>query len=158
MMRMRDVIAEGEGDACNDTLWRVVRDELPRLAGELSPLVAAMEGRAREMPVATVKGRVLEQRLGVSREDVTELCRKHHIRRLAFFGSVLRDDFGDDSDVDVLVEFAPAHVPGLMGIVRMEDELSAMMGRKVDLRTPGDLNRRFRAEVIAAAEVWYDVA
>lgn len=75
---------------------------------------------------------------------------------MAFFGSVLRTDFGPESDIDVLVEFEPAHVPGLFGIARMERELSALFGgRKVDLRTPEDLSRYFRDDVLKEAEVQY---
>ncbi|NLO74820.1 MAG: nucleotidyltransferase family protein [candidate division WS1 bacterium] len=91
----------------------------------------------------------------VDRDKIAEFCRKHHIRRLAFFGSVLREDFGPDSDVDVLVEFAPEQVPGLFRLVTMESELSDILGRKADLRTAGDLSRYFRDEVVAAAEVQY---
>jgi len=73
----------------------------------------------------------------VDRRSLAEFCRKHHIRRLALFGSALRDDFGPESDVDVLVEFESSHTPGLFGIARLERELSALFGgRKVNLRTP----------------------
>jgi len=85
---------------------------------------------------------------------IAEFCRKRHIRRLALFGSVLRDDFGPDSDVDVLVEFDPEHVPGLE-FFGMEIELSEMLGRKVDLNTPEFLSPRFRSQVLAEAEVQY---
>ncbi|MBI4610959.1 MAG: nucleotidyltransferase family protein [Candidatus Rokubacteria bacterium] len=92
----------------------------------------------------------------VDRERLVTFCRWHHIRRLALFGSALREEFGPDSDVDVLVEFEPEHVPGLLGIARLERELSAIFGgRKVDLRTPEDLSRYFRADVIAEAELQY---
>lgn len=92
----------------------------------------------------------------VDRERLALFCRRHHIRRLALFGSALRREFGPESDVDVLVEFEPEHVPGLLGIARLERELSAIFGgRKVDLRTPEDLSRYFRADVIAEAELQY---
>lgn len=92
----------------------------------------------------------------VDRERLAEFCRKHHIRRLALFGSVLRDDFRPESDIDVLVEFDPGHIPGLFGIARLEQELSALLeGRKVDLRTPEDLSRYFRDDVLREAEVQY---
>lgn len=95
-------------------------------------------------------------RITPDRERVTAFCRKHHIRRLALFGSVLTSDFGPESDVDVLVEFEPEHVPGLLGISRMERELSDIFqGRKVDLRTPKDLSRYFRDKVVRQAEVQY---
>lgn len=92
-------------------------------------------------------------RIQVSQEEIAAFCRRHHICKLAFFGSVLRDDFGPDSDVDVLVEFEPEHVPGLLGMARMGRELSALLGRQVDLRTPEDLSRYFRDRVLAEAEV-----
>lgn len=92
----------------------------------------------------------------VDRERLAAFCRQHHLRRLALFGSALREDFGPDSDVDLLVEFEPEHVPGLLGIARLERELSAIFGgRKVDLRTPEDLSRYFRADVLAEAELQY---
>jgi hypothetical protein len=95
-------------------------------------------------------------RVAVDKERLTGFCRDHHIRRLALFGSVLRDDFGPESDVDVLVEFEPEHVPGLIGLARMERELSACFGgRKVDLRTAEDLSRYFRDQVLATAEVQF---
>ncbi len=92
----------------------------------------------------------------VPKETIAAFCRRHHIRKLAFFGSILREDFSPDSDIDVLVEFEPGHVPGFFGLVPMEYELSELFGgRKVDLRTPQDLSRYFRDEVLAQAEVQY---
>jgi hypothetical protein len=94
--------------------------------------------------------------ISVDRRLIDAFCRKHHILKLAFFGSVLRPDFGPDSDIDVLVEFDTAHVPGLFGIARMERELSAILGgRKADLRTAEDLSRYFRRDVQRDAEVLY---
>jgi hypothetical protein len=88
--------------------------------------------------------------------DIESFCRRNRIRKLSLFGSVLRNDFRADSDIDVLVEFEPDGVPGLLALARMERELSAMLGgRKVDLRTPEDLSRLFRDEVVAGAEVRY---
>ena len=84
-------------------------------------------------------------------------CQRHHIRRLALFGSALRDDFRPDSDVDVLVEFEPGHTPGF-GFVTMGDELSEILGRRVDLNTPQDLSRYFRAHVLREAEELYVAA
>ena len=89
----------------------------------------------------------------IDQERITAFCQAHHIRRLALFGSVLRPDFGPSSDIDVLVEFDPAHIPGLFGIARMERELSAVLGYKVDLRTAEDLSRYFRQDVLDQAEV-----
>ena len=93
--------------------------------------------------------------LSVSKEKIAAFCARHHIRKLAFFGSVLRNDFQPDSDVDVLVEFEPGHTVGLLRMAGLEMELSEMLGRKADLRTPGDLSRYFREEVLRTAEVQY---
>ena len=90
----------------------------------------------------------------VDREKVGDFCRKHHIRKLAFFGSVLRENFGPDSDVDVLVEFEPGHTPGL-AFFAMEAELSEILGWKVDLNTQKLLSRYFRDRVVAEAKVQY---
>ncbi|MCC6629989.1 MAG: nucleotidyltransferase family protein [Chloroflexi bacterium] len=94
--------------------------------------------------------------LAVDRQQIADFCRQHHINRLALFGSVLRADFGPDSDVDVLVEFEPGHVPGLFGMACLERELSPLFGgRRVDLRTAGDLSRYFRDEVLREAAPLY---
>lgn len=96
--------------------------------------------------------------IDVPKELIAEFCRRNHIRRLALFGSVLRDDFGPDSDVDVLVEFEPGARVGLMRLAGMEIELGQLLGRKVDLNTPGFLSRYFRDQVLAEAEVQYGAA
>ncbi len=94
--------------------------------------------------------------LTIEHDLLAAFCRKNGIRRLAIFGSALREDFRQDSDVDVLVEFDPAHIPTLFDMAEMEQELSEVFGgRKVDLRTPEDLSRYFRDEVLAEAEVQY---
>lgn len=90
-------------------------------------------------------------------EAIEVFCEKHHIRRLSLFGSVLRDDFRSDSDVDVLVEFEPGMEPGLLGISAMQRELSQLLGRNVDLRTPAELSRYFRDRVLATAQVQYEI-
>jgi len=95
--------------------------------------------------------------IDIPRPELAAFCRSNHIRRLAFFGSVLREDFGPDSDVDVLVEFERGHTPGLR-FFEMERELSELLGRKVDLHTPGFLSPYFRDEVVAEAEVQYEAA
>ncbi len=87
-------------------------------------------------------------------EKIAAFCRRNHICRLAVFGSALREDFTPQSDVDLLVEFEPGHVPGL-AFFRMERELSGLLGRKVDLNTPNFLSPYFRDEVLAEAEVQY---
>jgi predicted nucleotidyltransferase len=91
----------------------------------------------------------------VDRKRVAQFCRKHHVRRLSFFGSVLRKDFRPDSDVDVLVEFEPGHAVGLLRMAGLELEFSQLLGRKADLRTPAELSRYFRDEVMKAGEVQY---
>lgn len=88
------------------------------------------------------------------KEKIAEFCRKHHIKKLAIFGSVLRPDFRADSDIDVLVEFEPGHVPGL-AFFAMEEELSTILGRKVDLNTPQFLSKYFRDKILKEAVVHY---
>ncbi len=94
-------------------------------------------------------------KIAIPRERIAEFCRKHHIRKLSFFGSVISEHFTQDSDVDVLVEFEPEQIVGLIRLAGMELELSEIMGRKVDMRTPADLSRYFREEVLSSAEVQY---
>src|SRR5947209_15829242 len=96
-------------------------------------------------------------KLTVPTHQLEMFCRRHHIRKLALFGSVLRNDFGPDSDVDVLVEFEPGHVPGL-AFLAMEQELSEIIGRKVDLNTRDFLSPYFRDRVLSEAEVQYGEA
>ena len=91
----------------------------------------------------------------IDRERLASFCRRHHIRKLALYGSVLRDDFRPDSDVDVLVEFEPGQAPGFR-IVDIEEELSHLLGgRRVDLVSEKYLNPRLRGRVLASAEVHY---
>ena len=95
-------------------------------------------------------------KLAVPEDALAEFCQEHGIRRLAIFGSALRDDFGPESDVDVLVEFEPDRIPGLFRVAGLEMALSALFsGRKVDLRTPEDLSPYFRQDVLDTAEVQY---
>jgi uncharacterized protein len=89
------------------------------------------------------------------KDKIVEFCKKNHIRRLSLFGSFLYGKFGPDSDIDFLVEFEPDKVPGLMRLAGMEEELSEILKRKVDLRTPQELSRYFRQEVIDSAKVQY---
>ena len=98
---------------------------------------------------------MVQPKLGVSRERIADFCRRHRIRKLAFFGSVLRDDFGPTSDVDVLVEFEPGQTPG-WDIAGMQEELSAILGREVDFLTVKSLSRWMRDRVLAEAQVQYD--
>jgi hypothetical protein len=96
----------------------------------------------------------VKDNIAVPREKMGAFCRRHHICKLAFFGSVLREDFSPTSDLDVLVEFEPAHTPGLE-FFAMETELGAILGRKVDLHTRASLSRYFREQALAEAEVQY---
>lgn len=97
------------------------------------------------------------RRVEIPRDELAAYCRRNHIRRLALFGSVLREDFGPESDVDVLVEFEEGHVPGLR-FFRLQRELGDLFGRSVDLHTPGSLSPYFREQVLEEAAVQYDAA
>ena len=97
------------------------------------------------------------RKIELPKDKIAEFCRRHHIRKLALFGSALREDFRPDSDLDLLVEFDPEHTPGL-AFFGMEQELSEMLGRKVDLNTPQFLSPYFRDRVLAEAEVQYATA
>ena len=98
----------------------------------------------------------MNPRIAIPRDALAEFCQEHGITRLAVFGSALREDFGPESDIDLLVEFEPDRIPGLLGVVSMELELSGVFGgRKVDLRTPEELSPYFRQVVLDAAEVQY---
>ena len=99
----------------------------------------------------------MKAKIEIPKETLADFCRRNHIRRLAFFGSVLRDDFTPESDVDVLVEFEPGARVGLR-FFGLERELSEILKHKVDLNTPGFLSKYFRDDVIAQAEVLYDAA
>ena len=90
----------------------------------------------------------------VPEKEIAELCRRHHVRRLALFGSILRDGFRPDSDVDVLIEFAPGRTPGLE-FFGIEIELGELLGRRVDLNTPNSLSRYFKEQVLAEARTVY---
>ena len=93
-------------------------------------------------------------KIELPKEKIADFCRRHHIRKLAVFGSALREDFRPDSDLDVLVEFDPEHTPGL-AFFEMEQERSELLGRRVDLNTPQFLSPYFRDKVLAEAEVQY---
>jgi uncharacterized protein len=95
--------------------------------------------------------------ISIDKEKIADFCRNHHIRHLSLFGSVLRDDFGPESGVDVLVEFEPDHIPGL-AFFSMEEELSRIIGRKVDLNTSGFLSPYFRDRIERESEVQYVTA
>lgn len=100
----------------------------------------------------------MRAKIDVPQVEIAEFCKRNHIRRLAFFGSVLRDDFGRDSDVDVLVEFAPSVRVGLIALAGMELDLSQLLGHKVEMHTVKGLNPHFRDQVLDLAEVQYEQA
>lgn len=93
--------------------------------------------------------------LNLDQAALSSFCEAHSIRRLALFGSQLTGAAESDSDIDLLVEFEPDHVPGLLGVAAMELALSALLGKKVDLRTARDLSRHFRDEVLRTAQTQY---
>ena len=91
--------------------------------------------------------------LDIPQQEIADFCRRHGVKRLSLYGSILRDDFGPDSDVDMLVEFHTGRTPGMIGFGQMILELREIIGREVDLRTPHDLSRYFRAEVLRTARL-----
>lgn len=97
----------------------------------------------------------MELPIQIDAVQISTFCKQHHIAKLAFFGSILTDQFNDESDVDVLVEFHPDHIPGLFALAGMEFELSEILGRKADMRTPKDLSHYFRDEVVKNAVVQF---
>ncbi len=98
----------------------------------------------------------MEPKIKISKSWIKKFCQAHHIVKLALFGSVLSDHFSEASDVDVLVEFDPQYIPGLFSMVKMKDELSLNLGREVDLRTPEDISKLFRSEVIKQSYPLYE--
>lgn len=98
----------------------------------------------------------MSKHVHINQNELREFCQRNHIRKLSFFGSVLRADFAPESDVDVLVEFEEDQSPGFLGLARMERELACLLNnRRVDLRTQKDLSHHFRDEVVASAELQY---
>ena len=91
----------------------------------------------------------------IDREKIDACCKKYHITYLALFGSILTSRFSTSSDVDILVKFEKKHIPGLFGIFDIQEELSEIVGREVDLKTPNGLSRYFRDEVLSQAQVIY---
>jgi hypothetical protein len=100
----------------------------------------------------------MSPRVPLDQKKLAAFCRRYHVRKLSLFGSVLTDRFGPQSDVDVLVEFEPHRGQGYLGLARMQRELSTLVGRNVDLRTPLELSRYFRDEVLSSAQVQYSAA
>jgi predicted nucleotidyltransferase len=100
---------------------------------------------------------MVEEKIKYSKEALRKFCIQNHIKKLSFFGSVLTDQFTDESDVDILVEFEEDQTPGLLGFAGMEIELTEIVGRKVDLRTPEELSKYFRDDVVKEAQVRYGI-
>jgi uncharacterized protein len=119
----------------------------PHISGVANPQAGLGHGRVRK--------ETMSANIEIPDDEIAEFCRRNHIRRLALFGSVLRDDFGPDSDVDVLVEFKPEAQVGLFELFDMEQELSHILGRQVDMNTPNSLSRYFRDQVLQEAEEQY---
>jgi hypothetical protein len=97
-------------------------------------------------------------KLNIPQQEIADFCRANRIRRLALFGSVLRDDFTASSDVDVLIEFDAGARVGMIRLAGLEIELSQILGRKVDLNTPGFLSKYYREHILSEAEVQYEAA
>ena len=97
-------------------------------------------------------------KINIPRDKIAEFCNRNRVRRLSLFGSALRKDFGPDSDVDILVEFEPCARIGLIRLSGLEIELGDIVGRKVDLNTPGFLSKYYRDQILAEADVQYDAA
>jgi predicted nucleotidyltransferase/uncharacterized protein with HEPN domain len=134
-----------------DALRASVEREFPRLVGALQRALDEEARRPGAAAAAPVAPKEVDRRLGVTRERLERFCRDHHIRRLSVFGSVLREDFHAGSDVDVLVEFEPGKAPGL-GFFAIEDELSALLGRPVDLLTRQSITPHLRDRVGGQAQ------
>lgn len=94
-------------------------------------------------------------KINIDERKLSEYCKANHIKKLSFFGSVLTDKFSEESDIDILVEFEEDSTPGLLGITKLERELSQLIGKKVDLRTKEELSRYFKDAVVKEAEVKY---
>jgi hypothetical protein len=99
-----------------------------------------------------------EVRISIPKDKIADFCKQNQVRRLSLFGSILREDFGPDSDIDILVEFEPGTRMGLIRLSGLEIELGKIIGREVDLNTPGLLSKYFRDQILAEADVQYDAA
>ena len=98
---------------------------------------------------------VQKPRIKISKSWIEQFCKTHHIVKLALFGSVLTDDFSEENDVDILVEFDPNHIPGFFGIVDLKEELSLNIGQEVDLRTPEDIGALARKNMLQKSYLLY---
>jgi predicted nucleotidyltransferase len=125
-----------------------------RLGGSTSEC-PGMYGSCVILAVLKTGMEIMSVAIDVNKGRIKDFCIQHGIQKFSLFGSVIRDDFHDDSDIDVLVEFDPERIPSLFGLIRMEEELEPILGRKVDMRTPEDLSRYFRDDVMGVAVVQY---
>jgi uncharacterized protein len=98
----------------------------------------------------------MKTKVNIPHDQLAEFCRRHNIRKMSYFGSLLRDDFREDSDIDILVEFDADSPVTLLDMGGMQVELSELFGRFVDLKTPGFLSRYFRQKVLDSAVVAYE--
>lgn len=99
---------------------------------------------------------LLQKRFPISEKVIMHFCQKYHVKKLSLFGSILRKDFGTESDIDILVEFEEGSVPGFFTLIEMENEMSKLLrGRKIDIRTPSELSRYFRSDVMRDKETLY---
>lgn len=98
---------------------------------------------------------IVQHHIEISDEELAEICRRYHVRELALFGSILRDDFDESSDIDVLVEFEPNAPIGFIALQDFQEELSTLFGRSVDVVTKPGLNRHFREPVLKNARIIY---
>jgi len=141
---------ESETEPIESTLRRVIREELQTAPLKMDSPDADQQGTiAKTGSPLPLDESVMEQ--------IADLCSRWNIRRLALFGSTIRDDHRPDSDVDILVEFEPGHVPGF-DFITIQDELTEVIGRRIDLHTPATLSRHFRADVLDRAKTLYDAA
>ena len=148
-------------------MWEIATGEFPALVDALEALLPPDElwryrkdDDSDEELAWPASEPDVSPRVPMPMAALDEICRRYDVRRIRFCGSVLRDDFGPESDVDLLVEFEPGHTPGMMGVSRLQRALEVLLGggRSVDLRTYGDLSRYFRDEVRATARPVFDAA
>jgi predicted nucleotidyltransferase/uncharacterized protein with HEPN domain len=146
-------LVEGDYETDPADLWTTVTEDLPRLCATLERVLA--DPTVVRRPGVRGPTRTMSPRIAIDRAQIAAFCERHSIRRLALFGSVLREDFGPESDVDVLVEYEPGLRLSLLDLAAHQQELSELIGRQVDLREPEELSRYIRQRVLDGAEVLY---
>ena len=121
--------------------------------------IFSLPGISKSLSVANNQSLKHKHNMKIPRGKIAGFCQRHRIKKLSLFGSALRDDFGPDSDVDVLVEFLPGHTPGYFSLLDMKTELSDLLGgRKADIRISRDLSRYFKGQVVSEVRVLYEAA